>query len=750
MSNSEAFINIPDVLKSSGFDQLYKEASDLGRWKTGVLEPSDSSKNDDPTPILLSTRTHIFDDWIKRIDEKIKFYETAIKVLDEVPCRFTWWKTKKIYETPLKNEIEKTSKAKKVLEQYSKQYNHKTSYTFSFLNNSSIWVRLIDKCDDKENEMAKNEFGYFEHLGLYKYKSAKEYLDYHLRAQPANYLKLELGTHGKYVSPMLYGNEVESRKILQGNFVDIRESNGSIEEKGTTEQTSKSTEGNEGNEKSESNNNNATSESKDDKNGGSGSIKRNITYKFFEQCHDVVLRILVVDDNIGPRPHNSTRLSAPEDGKPFEIKIKTCSDCEGCCTKHPCKLRTIRQLMGYDNNCNSVDEGDPKQKCEKSGKESNLYMKAKIFEGIGGSKDYFYWKEAAIECYYCPDVMEDFIDNEAAAEALKDYDRIQALDKKDDAADLGKAGAAFKIVFQNDGNDGESPGFVQKDCKNIQIVGVRDVHTALLLLTRYKFDMIFLDYLLDQKQEHSEERDYSIQFFDFLTKQYKDSKLRKLRRDVLDNRGPLDRFWIMPITGFNETFIKDLGRNGVPLISHKWHIDNGANPITTPWQFLDKLNRFIELQLNGCLYTRKKLLEFLQYTGEDFQQEGEKTDFDAYQAFMGAEYASFMNHFGSRFVIKRDATSKNSADQSVFAAYIWEKFYKQSDDKQLFPLYDRMQQFYQIAASIPNDHSGQLRLRESFRRLHYFIDVQQCKLEDKNRFDNALEKIANAIDGLEA
>lgn len=454
-------------------------------------------------------------------------------------------------------------------------------------------------------------------------------------------------------------------------------------------------------------------------------------YKFFENFHDVALRILVVDDKVGC---GNTKIKDNENRI-----ISICERSGSCMARNNCKLKTLRQLMGKEEYENDVLRG-----------------------GIGETKNYFYWNEKEIECYYCPNVMEDFIEADSE-DKLCDINAIQVLlDQNTTNKDQVGEDKVMKVKV-------ESVGFVNDRIgKNVQLVGVRDVRTALLLLSRYKFDMLFFDYLLDKKKKDSNERDYSVQFFKFLSRQSNDSKrddslpphekmLRQLRRDVLDNRGPLDRFWIMPITGFNNTFIKELGREGVPLISHKWHVHNGADPITTPWQFLEKLNRFIELQLTGCLYEQEKLLEFLEYTGEDLKDHlgnsdtNCQCDFDDFQAFMGAEYASFMSHYGSRLVIKRDAKIGNNNDvgKSVFATYIWEHFYKKKDNKMLFALHDRMQQFYQIAASMPNDHNGILSLRESFRRLRYFIDVNRIKLKDIKRFDDAMENIATYIDKLE-
>lgn len=88
---------------------------------------------------------------------------------------------------------------------------------FSFFNNSSIWIRLVDMYDKKAYDAAAAEFEYFDKIGLYDYSSAWENLEYNLRICLANYLDSSLDGHGNYVTPVLYGSETEAREILCGN-----------------------------------------------------------------------------------------------------------------------------------------------------------------------------------------------------------------------------------------------------------------------------------------------------------------------------------------------------------------------------------------------------------------------------------------------------------------------------------------------------------------------------------------------------
>ena len=85
---------------------------------------------------------------------------------------------------------------------------------FTFFNNSSIWVRLVDINNENAYDTAVAEFEYFDKIGLYDYASAWENLEYNLRFFPHDYLESSLDGHGNFVTPLLYGDEVEHWNIL--------------------------------------------------------------------------------------------------------------------------------------------------------------------------------------------------------------------------------------------------------------------------------------------------------------------------------------------------------------------------------------------------------------------------------------------------------------------------------------------------------------------------------------------------------
>jgi hypothetical protein len=659
---------------------------------------------------------HYVDDSKKNINYLIKgllsgFQSISLKFAKAVRSRFVqaWvekWRNKKDNTSPLLIQVQRkkfeclpddnpkiqgSQKTKRTLK-------HNLEKPFSFLNNSSIWVRLVDDKDQGENEAVIHEFDYFKEIGLYDYPTAKEYLDYNLRLQENNYLEDFGNNHGNHVTPLLYGNEVRAREVLKNNYVELDESKSKI-----------------------------VDVSKPD-------------FKYLEEFHDIAFRILLLDDKIGPAVSGGgfNAINNERDGKTLKIEIKECDDCSTCKNKQ-CKLRTIKHLM---------DDGN-----------KDSAKKSKIFEKLGGTKDYFYWKEEGIDSYFCPRLTCDFID-----------------DEQNDISNTN-------IQLCRKTAKGEEPFELKIDCDklNIQIVGVRDVRTALLLMRKYKFDMVFCDYLLDKKDNNSKERDYANQLFEFLSHEYKgeiknehdDARktrlkaLEQLRHDVLDNRGPIGMYWVMPITGFNQSFIQDLHQNHINLIDYKWNISNGADPITTPWQFLYHLNIFVELQLKQCVYRRDQLLRFLLYLCKDFDDRFKENNlnkyFFAFQAFMGSEYATFMRRYGNRLIVRRDAECKgdkkdNSDAQSVFASYVWKVFYRNPECRHVIELNRLIQVFLHQASSMHNDREGQQRLDEAFGQLCFFIDTNQIvrssveEEEDlrEGQLDNALIDLRKKIDELTA
>lgn len=563
------------------------------------------------------------------------------------------------------------------------------SNAFNFLKNSSIWMRLCDnedwdgvdgsKSEPDSVKMALEEFEWFIDLGLYEFNSAKEFLEYNVRAQQENYIAEDIGGHGPHVTPIIYSDETTYRDFFIGNSDEL--SFKYLKEK----------------------------DEKDFK------------------TEDVELRILLLDDKLGhpnmPRIPDETDLSK---------YIQNCNDCMNCAGKETCKLRVIKELMSGKF---IIDENKKKAFNKKT-----------------------YWADTVNS--YCVDHIK-----------IKD---VWEFDNN-------------KLQPKLTGNiKDELNKNLNHSSQIVQIIGVPDLESALTLMSCCKFDIIFLDYLLGNRTGGQSGRVYSTELFKFLIfkfqgekNNYKDLEkcpdivqmlanelncenrmkfLEQIRDEVKLNRGPLDRYWIVPMTSYNSSFIADLQKRSVSLIDYRWNISQGADPINTPWKFLYKLNEFVDLQLRQSVYWKSRLMTFIQYTCEDLEKRlkilpvENKYCFEEFQQFMGAEYANFMKRYGARGIIERDAESQFPSDFSLFAKYIKKEFY---DNYKRYgvetELNQLMQRFYHRAATMFNERYGRQKLREAFERLRVFIAYNKLEVSvqgtaEKDKLLRGLRFLHTVID----
>lgn len=278
---------------------------------------------------------------------------------------------------------------------------------------------------------------------------------------------------------------------------------------------------------------------------------------------------------------------------------------------------------------------------------------------------------------------------------------------------------------------------------DVQIVEVGDFESAMVLLSCCKFDVILVEDtdLFHFLRGDSDNMDGMIPSLNamknkdgnIISLKEKSRIIKEFRNAVKLNRGPLDKYWVLPIKeGFHEL----LRKNNIRTTDHRWNIGFGVGPIEHPWEFLYRLNEFIDLQLRLSVYKRETLITFLQYTIDDLKDRLRrriyKTDgsrnritetslfFDGFQDFMGAEYSNFMKRYGARELIERDAIKKDDkSNKSLFATCVRDEFYmKFPIDTELNRL---MQRFYCRAAIMYNDRYGRQRLRESFEALRSFV-----------------------------
>ena len=353
-------------------------------------------------------------------------------------------------------------------------------------------------------------------------------------------------------------------------------------------------------------------------------------------------------------------------------------------------------------------------------------------------KDNIIWRSDNVECFVCQESIELFLDKEDGTELSGQ--EIKVIGEKDKAGKYRKK----HVVQVKDGEMETNFG------KGVQIIGVKDASVAVLLLSLYKFDLIVFD--CDKNKS-----EFAV-FLAFLSTKHKNTVLAKLSRAVLNNRGPLNRLWILPFAEEPNTIIDLIRDKGLSLIHTRWHIDIGANMDET---FDKRLKKLIEAQLASCVFDQDELIRFLTYSGQHLEQiyrrgkdKMPRCGFADFQDFMGAEFSTFLRHYGSRAVIRRDAKVEDDeacgvTRKSVFATYVWNSFYGNKSNAALFKLHDLMKVFFMTAATMPEDRNGVMRLRESYRRLRYYIDIndvcikkaEDCTIdEDKKAEDCTIDE----------
>lgn len=421
---------------------------------------------------------------------------------------------------------------------------------------------------------------------------------------------------------------------------------------------------------------------------------------------NVEFRILLVDDKIGKDP------------KP------NCNDCVGCSNINSCKLRIIKELLS-----------------------GNFILNNKTCKDAFVGKTY--WANQ-VEAKYVGPIKLGMVWE-------KDEDKLKLRHDFVSSLELKSSG--------------------------VQIIGVPDLESALALLSCCKFDIFLLDYLLGERRDKDPARTYSTELFEFLSYKFEqdlnpgdsvpvivkmlketsgldDKLMKEFQNSVKLNRGPLDKFWIIPMTSYNSSFISDLQRKHVRLIDHRWNISQGADPINTPWKFLYKINEFVDLQLRLCVFHLSDLLEFLVHNCQDIEdlanRKGANFEFYDFQSFMGAEFVDFMRRYGNRHLIQRDADRDqgdgSAENKSVFATRVWKSFYDNKEYRDELELNRLIQRFLQHVATMHNDRYGRQRLEEAFGQLCFFVEtnkkIQDC-VNGKTIFANIHDNLKSLKDLME-
>lgn len=185
---------------------------------TSSFQPVTYQKATDLFPCVIVLGELRWKNVLQTLSEDIKIRENILLLLKAYlnDSKFKNVQSKKIIEAEIEfweDEKEVLKKKQTGIAEHYKQFLSFLNNKFSFINNSSIWVRVVN-WDDDEIKTAQKELEYFRNIGLYDYDSAIENLDYNIRLQPQNYLDSKTLGHGVHVTPVLYGDEAEHRRIL--------------------------------------------------------------------------------------------------------------------------------------------------------------------------------------------------------------------------------------------------------------------------------------------------------------------------------------------------------------------------------------------------------------------------------------------------------------------------------------------------------------------------------------------------------
>jgi hypothetical protein len=321
----------------------------------------------------------------------------------------------------------------------------------------------------------------------------------------------------------------------------------------------------------------------------------------------------------------------------------------------------------------------------------------------------------------------------------------------------------------------KDPSELSCKSENVQIVQVSNLVDAIFLLSysNCKFDLVLMDYLLEDKIREASGRELATSFFEWLKDEDgKNSNIGYLkneilnnsnctidcsscdnnnineclklnedkRKTVINNRGPLRKFWFFPISSFSETLISDLVGKGIRLIDYYWHIEHGADPMITPFLFLRQLNNFLYLQLEEAVFSIIDLTDFIKNNILMIQNsfEDEKIDFTKFSSLMGSEYNKFIYDFHNRPLIYNDK------DSSLFSNYIWNNFLAKAENENMFIAVQAYQKFlHRCAFGSKSDFKKMKHFwAETLIALDQLQDLDKNNIKDIDKMNDLLNRLS--------
>ena len=129
---------------------------------------------------------------------------------------------------------------------------------------------------------------------------------------------------------------------------------------------------------------------------------------------------------------------------------------------------------------------------------------------------------------------------------------------------------------------------------NIYIDCVSTIDEAQQRLKRKKYEIVLLDYLLDQRKE-GEGREYGYELLDIIKKE--EDACKQQKRKPFYKKGPNNRFYFMFISAFTTAVSERLLTEGWARSEKYWYIGEGACPINTPYLFQYRLLHIMQKRM---------------------------------------------------------------------------------------------------------------------------------------------------------
>ncbi len=174
-----------------------------------------------------------------------------------------------------------------------------------------------------------------------------------------------------------------------------------------------------------------------------------------------------------------------------------------------------------------------------------------------------------------------------------------------------------------------------------------------------QYDIILLDYLLGRPNPKKLKREYGHEFLEQLKDKINKRDVEKEEKIII-NKGPLGRFWIFPISSFNNAMLSKLREKGIEKINDDWYIMEGADMVNTPNLFIYNFYKLIQLQLKQAFATKKDIIVFIL-----LNREIQEYDFNKIRTFARKLYGQYMHKFGVREALKQDAVNGSAFAKSI-------------------------------------------------------------------------------------